>query len=273
MPTRIWHQSFTVLGHLPAYEAAIQAHMKKVARPDTEVVLHGMHPDTYATEYPGHDIKHCYLHFLHANQFVLNGLAAQKQGFDAYAISTLPDPALNETRSVLDIPVVGYGEASMHLSCLLGRRFGILVFISDLIPLLMQNVERYGLADRMAGIRHVGFNFDDVLPRFDDPDPIIERFQEAARRMIADGADVIIPGEAVLGVLLASNGISRVDDVPLLDGLAATVKMAELLVDLRRHAGVEVSRRTYFTASPPAERVSELTAFYGLDRLIPDGEE
>lgn len=269
MSMRIWHQSFTVLGKLPAYEAAIQAHMKRVARPDSEIVLHGMHPDTYATEYPGNDIKHSYLHLLHAHQFVLNGLAAQKQGFDAYAISTLPDPLLGETRSVLDIPVVGYGEASMHLSCLLGRRFGILVFIGDLIPLLLENVRRYGLADRLAAIRHVGFSFADVLPSFDKPGPIIERFQGAARRMILDGADVIIPGEAVLSVLLASNGISRVDDVPLLDGLAATVKMAELLVDLRRHAGVEVSRRTYFTASPPTQRVSELMAFYGLDRLMP----
>lgn len=30
---RIWHQSLTVLGDLPAYEARMQAHIRKVVRP------------------------------------------------------------------------------------------------------------------------------------------------------------------------------------------------------------------------------------------------
>lgn len=49
MAMRIWHQSFTVLENLPAYEAALQAHMQRVCRPGTEVMLHGMHPDTHTT--------------------------------------------------------------------------------------------------------------------------------------------------------------------------------------------------------------------------------
>jgi hypothetical protein len=85
--------------------------------------------------------------------------------------------------------------------------------------------------------------------------------------MIADGADVLIPGEAVLCVLLASQGVSRVDDVPVVDALAATVKMAEALVDLRRITGLEVSRKGPFNAAPPRGRVAELLRFYGLDRF------
>lgn len=266
---KIWHQSFTVLEKLPDYAAALRAHMGRVARPGTEVVLHGMHRDTYATEYPGNDIRYCLLHGLHASQFVVNGLAAQEAGYDAYAISTIPDPALRETRSLLDIPVVAYGETAMHLACFLGQRFGILVFIEELVPLLEENVRRYGLVSRVAAVRHVGFRFADVAAAFARPAPIVERFQEAARRMIADGADVLIPGEAVLCVLLASQGVSRVDDVPVLDALAATVKMAEVMVDLRRVAGIEVSRRGYFAAVPPRGRVVDLLRFYGLDRLAP----
>ena len=62
MGRRIWHQSFTVLAKLEPYRAALEAHVSKVCRPDTEVVLHGMHPDTYQTEYPGIDIRYaaCY---------------------------------------------------------------------------------------------------------------------------------------------------------------------------------------------------------------------
>lgn len=43
MAIRIWHQSFTVLEKLPAYAGALAQHFKRVARPDTEVVMHGMH--------------------------------------------------------------------------------------------------------------------------------------------------------------------------------------------------------------------------------------
>ena len=89
--------------------------------------------------------------------------------------------------------------------------------------------------------------------------------------MIRDGADVLIPGEAPLCVLLASQGISRVDNVPILDALTVTMKMAELFADLWRLTGVRPSRDNYFTASPAPQRVRELLRFYGIDRLMPGG--
>jgi len=44
MTIRIWHQSFTVLSDLGAYDQALRAHFRNVARPDTEIHLHGMQP-------------------------------------------------------------------------------------------------------------------------------------------------------------------------------------------------------------------------------------
>jgi Asp/Glu/hydantoin racemase len=263
MTIRIWHQSFTVLADLGAYDAALKAHFKRVARPDTEIVMHGMRPGTYKTNYPGSDIRHVGLQHLHAIQFIEAGLQAERDGFDAYAISTLPDPALREIRSMLGIPVVGYGESAMLTSCLLGARFAVMVFISELTDLIADNARRYGLAERFAGVTDVGFRFNDVLQAFGEPAPLIERFREAARQRIAAGAEVIIPGEAPLCVLLASQGISEVDGVPVLDSLSCWIKQAELLVDLKRQSGVQRCRRGYFNEPPPRERVDELMAFYG----------
>jgi allantoin racemase len=267
MAMRIWHQSFTVLSKLAPYRAALEAHIRKVCRPDTEVVLHGMHPDTYRTEYPGNDIRYAALQHLHTNQFILAGLEAERQGFDAYAICTIPDVGLRESRSILNIPAVGYGEAAMLLACTYGERFGILNFISEISEQLAGNARRIGLGDRLAGVRHVGFSFDDVVVGFDDPDSVIERFQESARAMIRDGAEVIIPGEAPLGVLLAQNGINRVDDAPIVDGLAAVMKMAELQVDLRRSIGISPASGGYYTDRVPRDRVEELLNFYRLDYI------
>jgi len=267
MGVRIWHQSFTVLQDLPAYNDALKAHFKKVARADTEIVMHGMHPGTYQTNYPGNDIRYGVFQYLHGQQFLLAGLAAQDAGYDAYAISTLPDPVLREARSILDIPVVSYGESAMLLACTQGRKFGVLAFIGELAPMLEENAKRYGLGERFAGARHVGFVFNDVLKAFSEPAELIERFRQSARALIADGADVIIPGEAPLCVLLQRNGINRVDDVPVMDALGAWIKMAESLVDLRRSSGLAPSRRGYYQERPPAERVRELLDFYGASRL------
>jgi len=267
MAMRIWHQSFTVLKNLGAYDDALRAHFRRVARPDTEIVMHGMRADTYRSSYPGDDLRHAPLQRLHGLQFVAAGLKAQEQGFDAYAISTLPDPWLREIRAMLDIPVVGYGESAMLASCMLGRRFGILVFIPELATQMEENVLLYGLRERFAGTRDVGFRFNDVLAGFADPAPLLERFRTAARALIAQGADVIIPGEAPMCVLLASQRLSEVDGVPVMDSLSAWVKCAELQVDLARQSGVRVSRRGYYQEPPKADRLREVAAFYGLDRL------
>jgi Asp/Glu/hydantoin racemase len=264
---RIWHQSFTVLQHLGAYQDALRSHFARVARPGTEIVMHGMDPGTYRSNYPGEDIRHAGLQYLHGMQFVAAGLRAEEEGYDAYAISSLPDPALREIRSLLEIPVVGYGESAMLAACLLGRRFGVLVFIAELVPLIEENVRKYGLGERFAAARDVGFRFADVLAAYAEPSALIERFRAAARELLAQGADVIIPGEAPLCVLLASHGVSEVDGAPVLDSLSAWVKSAEMLVDLRAQSGIRGSRRGYFHEPPNRERLREIARFYGLDRF------
>ncbi len=269
MSMKIWHQSFTVLGKLPSYAAALQAHFRKVARPDTEVVLHGMHDETYKTNYPGADIRYACMQYLHGQQFVVGGIAAEEQSFDAYAIMSIPEPALRETRSVVDIPVVGYGESSYLTASMLGQRVGVMLFITEMAPLIRENAERVIPAHRFAGVRPVGFTFNDVLQAFDSPGPLLDKFRESARALIRDGADVIIPGEAPLCVLLARNGLDRVDDVPVLDAIGATIKMAESMVDLRRSSGMAPARRGYFMEKPPRERVQELLDLYGVSRLGP----
>lgn len=265
MSMRIWHQSFTVLADLPGYASALAAHFRALARPGTEIVLHGMRPGTYETEYPGLDIRHHVIQHLHTGQFIAAALAAERTGFDAYAIMSIPDVGLREARAVVDIPVVAYGESAMLTACTLGARFGVLTFIEDLAELIADNVARYGLRERCAGSRPAGFGFHDVLGAFNEPAPLLERFRASARELIRAGADVIIPGEAPLNLLLALHKVNRVDDCPVVDSIGATIKMAETLVDLRRSTGLAPSRKGYFHSRPRAERIAELMRFYRFD--------
>jgi allantoin racemase len=260
---RIWHHSFTVLSDLAAYDEALRAHFRRVSRPVTEIVMHGMRPGTYRTNYPGSDIQHVGFQYLHSLQFLEGALEAERQGFDAFALSTLPEPALREIRALVDIPVVGYGDAAMAEASAGGRRFGVLLFISGMADLISHNALRAGYGAALVDVRHVGFQFNDVLAAFSDPDALLDKFRVAARVLIADGARAIIPGEAPLNVLLAAHGVSEVDGVPVIDSLAAWVHQAEALVD-RKRAGKDVRPDGYFTALPDRVRRDEILRFYGI---------
>ncbi|MEI6383575.1 MAG: aspartate/glutamate racemase family protein [Betaproteobacteria bacterium] len=263
---KIWHQSFTVLEELPAYQQAIEKHIKKVVRPGTQVEVHGLKPGTYPTNYPGTDIAYSSLYTMHALQWFTQAIKSQDQSFDAFAMCTLPNPFIREIRTLVDIPVVGYGEASFHTACMLGQRFGVLIFIDRMVPLYKEQVGIYGLESRCTGIEPVGFTFHDVLKAWNDPGELIERFEKSAMKLVEQGADVIIPGEMPMNILLATHGINRVKDVPILDGMAVTLKMAETFVDLKQSIGLSQSRHGWMNAKPPRERVDQVMEFYGLNR-------
>lgn len=259
---RIWHQSLTVLDDLPDYAARMRAHVRSAVRPDTEVVLHGLMPGTYPANYPGTDIGYGALFTLHSLQFPLQALNAERQGFDAFACCTLPDPMLREARSLVRIPVVGAGEVCFREAARHGR-FGMLVFIDRMAQRYLEQVRDLGLSAQCVGVEPVGFGFQDVVKSFDDPRRVQDLFAQSARRMIARGAQAIIPGEIPLNVLLASSGMREVDGVPLLDSLALTLKAAEAAVDAPAPPAAG-----WVGDKVPRERLLQVLRFYGLDRFL-----
>lgn len=259
---RLWHQSFTELGRLGAYRQAIEEHLKKVAAPDTEIVLHGMAEGTYQTEYPGIDIRYLSVQYLHTLQILEHAVQAEREGYDGFLLNTMPDPGLQEARTLVDIPVVGYGFAAMHTATYLGQKFGIVCFIDQLAPLYAANARKYGLERHAGPVRPLGLTFHDVVAGYADPSGVVAAFTDAVRVLAGEGVDVVIPGEAPLALLLQRAGLHRVDEVPVIDTLATSVKMAEALVSLRRTSGMRVTRQGYFYDRAPPARIDELLRFY-----------
>lgn len=259
---RIWHQSFTVLEDLPAYRDLLKEHLHRVARPGVTLDLHGMLPGTYPSSYPGTHIQYHAMQHLHKEQFIRSGLEAQKQGYDAYMIATIPDTAYEEVRTLLDIPVIALGQASLALASTLGDRVGIVNFIEPLALQLRRNARLYGLGELLGPVIQIDAQFTDILAAYADAGPLISAFQDAARKAIADGANVIVPGEGPLNVFLADQGISRVDDVPVIDSLGASLKMCEVRVDLHRSGQLRPGGRGYYYARPPEGLFEKAMEFY-----------
>ena len=69
---------------------------------------------------------------------------------------------------------------------------------------------------------------------------------------------MIVPGQMLLAEVIWAQGVRRIDDVPVLDGLAALIKLTEALVQLRKSSGMVVTRRDFRWAMPVSEVVTAL---------------
>jgi allantoin racemase len=184
-------------------------------------------------------------------------LAEHAEGCDAAVIAAFADPGLGGARELLSIPVVGMAEAAMLTACMLGRRFSIVTFATAMEPWFRESVEYNGLISRLASIRCVGGGFRDISTVQDEKQALlIEACREAVER---DAADVVILGGAPLAGLAAK--VTEFVGVPLVDGVAAAVRQAEVLAALRpRKATAGTFRK------PDAKAVTGLPA--ALERLF-----
>lgn len=110
----------------------------------------------------------------------------------------------------------------------------------------------YGFRDRLAGIDQLRppLTALDLDQGFSGSAELMERLRENARRLIARGADVLIPAEGVLNTLMVRNELTEVAGVPVLDSYGVVLAMAEMLVNLRARTGLRVSRAGTYLRPP-----------------------
>jgi Asp/Glu/hydantoin racemase len=216
----------------------------------------------YGGRTPAEAVIYPYIASLHAQLILDNALRAEKEGHDVFALGSVQDPAIEEARSLVDIPVVGYGESAMHFACLLGGRFVVILFGERFDQMLDVRVKRLGLSERaLPTMRMERTGFADVGKGLDDATALVESFTATARQAIAMGAEAIIPGQLYLSEAIARAGVTRIDEVPIVDGLAATIKMAEAMSDLKK-LGISVTRRGYTHAKPPKDVLEQARNFH-----------
>ena len=251
---RIWYQSLVEGGRVPSYFEGLAERARLIARPGVEVTFASMPEGVYGTHAPAEVVIYPYMMSLHI-QFILdNALRAQAEGYAVFAVGSVQDPGLTEVRSLLDIPVVSYGEAAMHFACTLGSKFVVLAFQAGFDQMMDLRIRQLGLAERALPTVLMDATFRDVGNAQSQPDALVDRFIATARESIARGAEAIIPGQLYLSEAIARAGVTRIDEVPIIDGLVSTLKMAEAMADFKRF-GISVTRRGYTHARPPREMV------------------
>lgn len=189
-------------------------------------------------------------------------LAERETEFDAAVIAAFGDPGLGAIREMMSIPIVGLTEASILMACPLGRTFSVVSFSSRLEPWYRESIEWHGLSNRLASIRMLNTKVSDVAQVQEENEDLLVDLASIA--VEEDGAEVII----LAGAPLAGLGFkvrNRIP-VPVVEGVAASVKMAEGLVALRPRKAIFGSFR-----QPALKTATGLSA--ALTKLIEYGPD
>ena len=184
--------------------------------------------------------------------FAVPGLLAEivkAPDMDAYIIACFDDTGLDAARCRVDGPVIGIGEAAFHMASLVAGKFSVVTTLSRSVPAIEHNLEKYGLAKRCAGVRASEVPVLELEKP--DSDARARISAEIARAKTDDRAEAIVLGCAGMTDLARSLSIEH--GLPVIDGVAAAVKLCEGLVSLghktSRLAGYASPRSKVFTGA------------------------
>ena len=167
---------------------------------------------------------------------------AVASGADAVVIDCMTDPGLAAAREATGTLVLGPAQSAMHVASMLALNFSVISASQAVLPVIHGLVAHYGLRERFCSARSV----DIPVHELGDADRLgLALCAEALLAVEEDGAHAIVLGctgmhgwSQRLHNHLSAHGHPG---IPVVDPVAAAIKLAEALVDL----GLRPSTRTY----------------------------
>jgi len=213
-----------------------------IAEPETTLVGTGFDSGTNHLEYEFYE--HLAIH-----NVIEKTVNAEREGFDAVVIGCFYDPGLREARELVEIPVVGVCEASLHVASMLSAgKFSVLVGRRKWIPKMADNASNYGFDNRIASWRVL----DLTVPDMND----VEKTQAAILKEAKGAVEEDMAECVVLGCTGMAGQAMRAQEeysIPVLDPVLMGVKMAELSATLWKRYGVSHSKIGGYEAPPVDE--------------------
>ena len=161
-------------------------------------------------------------------------------------IACFDDTGLDAARCLTDKPVIGIGEAAYRCAAMVSNKFSVVTTLARSVPALEHNLARYGMAHQCVKVRSSEVA---VLDLEDNNPAACRKIEAEIEAAIADDkAEAIVLGCA--GMADLADSLSQRYQLPVLDGLACAVALAESLVRLK----LRTSRLGGY-ASPPAHKL------------------
>lgn len=154
--------------------------------------------------------------------------AQQQGGADAYIIACFGDPGLLAARELTRSPVIGIAEAAFHAASFISTRFSIVTTLARTCVIAEHLLHMYGFQGHCKRVRAAEIP---VLELEEQPGLALEAIiAECKRARDEDGIGAIVLGCG--GMADLTEQISREVGLPIVEGVAAAVKLAEALVGL-----------------------------------------
>jgi len=162
---------------------------------------------------------------------VIDAVAAYPEPFDAVIVSAFGDPGLAAAKELFDVPVVGITEAALLTAWPLGRRIAVVCMSERLRTWYAECAAEHGLDGRLVAVRALDAPPHDVTRAREQ---VAARMAALCRETVErDDAEVLIVGGGPLAGL--ARELAPEIPVPVLDGVACAVRLAEALLGLALH--------------------------------------
>ncbi|WED42834.1 aspartate/glutamate racemase family protein [Legionella cardiaca] len=238
---RIWYQSFVDPTEQKNYLKELQQCLDNYADEDFKFEVHGLTP-------PDKNL-HPLTEFRCAAQTIKNAIQAEKEGYDAFVIGHFQEPGINEIKACIDIPVIGLGESTMLHACSLGHKIGLITINPIFIPWHENQINYYGLQERVTRVSAVEAQVQDFEQAFTNPivyQRLLSAFTEQVKPVVAQGIEVIILAGGLPMLLLAREKNFTIDNAVVLNGIAVCAKVTEMTLRLKELTGQCISRRATY---------------------------
>jgi len=246
-----------VLNPFGGTEPNADENLIKVSREDTQIVVENI-SEVFPLDYNTfrYNLLKC------ADGAVERIVKAEKEGYDGVVLSCQCEPGLFDARSVVDIPVVGTLEASIHIASVIGKRFSLIAPDRVAGEFEVSLIKEHGLSEKLASMRDIGVTATNLYPEETPPEVLQKRTIKQAKKCIEeDHAEVLTVGCTILGAILtktASDKLAQEVEVPVIDPMIAGLKQAEMMVDLHQLAGYPIVSRVGYLRAQPEQEYKEL---------------
>jgi allantoin racemase len=253
MSLKLWHQSTTELSRDSAYSKALVRRAREVLGDSVVLDTFGLPAGTYRGRSVSVSNSNAFVYHRILDRLIDNALQAEREGYDAFIIGSYSEPFLKETRAAVNIPVLSLFETTLLVGCSLGTRTAFITTSPPVVDMINKSVASHRMADRVGDVVSLAPAFEglELHAAFNDPSRLIDSFQKSSTQALDNGADVLVPAEGIIAVILTQAGVTRFKDAPVIDVFGVTWSYAAMFVNLRKTAGMNVTRRGWYAQPDP----------------------
>jgi allantoin racemase len=164
--------------------------------------------------------------------FIKKAVEADRMGFDAFTLFGTADAVLEEARSHVKIPVVGWGKATYNIASLMTNKLAVIVYEESAISHNRKMAERYRVDHLITSFYSVKIPLSQMHEKREE---LKGRLIETCKRAVAEGAELIYPhGVSMIPLHYRPEEIEKEIDVPILNAMEIGIRMTELVASLRK---------------------------------------